>query len=466
MTLLVALLLLIPASPQVVITRDGKRHIGEVTAEGSIVVVQTLAETVRIPEERVLLVFKVPKDAHDALLGRYEQAKKIYEEASAMPAKDPVRRQRLGVALAICQDARDALEVLCRYYDGEEYGYFLKLMRDVPQFMRLIRDGMGSAMAGPVVGGRSGPAVDLDSKRFEFVPPPPAERNWIHEGDLGTGQHAALAALASEEAKEREQAVRRLVSPPAPHALAALLKHWEKETDEKVLTALVEAAWRLDVEPQFKKGLAFLKTETDPKRRYAGADLCKRLNTKGACEFLAETMQAGAITENRARAMYCSAFRKMRAWSADELRESFAKSKDRAMQAEIAKQLGLIRDPKAGPVLRQAMAGWSASPATKTLWGVSYYALEALGKPGIPELILGLGDRSDDVRRCCRQLLKQLTGEWSEENASQFAKWWQQTRAVVEDEERKFWDEQAAKDYPVDPGAFRIFDRKFQEPRN
>lgn len=136
------------------------------------------------------------------------------------------------------------------------------------------------------------------------------------------------------------------------------------------------------------------------------------------------------------------------------------------MQAEICKLLGLLRDPKAVPLLRQAMSVWSANPATKSLWGIAYYAIEAVGKPAIPELIAGLSDRSDDVRRCCRQLLKQLTGEWNEENASQFTKWWQQSRAVVEDEERKFWEEQAAKDHPVDPLAFRIYDRKFQEPRN
>ncbi len=460
-----ALLLLLPGPEQVVITRDGKRLVGEVSREGATFVVKTLVETVQVPEDRVFLIFRDPSEARDEVSAQLDQCKRIYEEAAALPEKDPLRRHRFSVALAKCSETRDLVEILCRYYDTDAHG-FLRLMREIPQFMRLIRDQMGSALAMPVVAGRKGEEVGLEVRRFEFTAPAAPDRTWIHGGDLGTGQGAILAGLAAESPKAREEALKKLVSPPAPHALGAIVRLWEKETDENVLRGVVDACWRLDVEPLFKKkDLAFLKNESDPKRKYAVADLAKRLGTKTACAFLAETLRDGAVTENRTRGMYCSAFRRMRAWAADELKESYLKTSDYKAKGEICKQLGMLRDPKGALVLRLAMSQFAANPGTKVHWGTAYYALELVGKPAMPAAIEAMSDRNDDVRRCGKALAQRFSGE-NEENSQHYVKWWQTYHKIVEDEELKWWAEQATKDYPVDPGAFKYFDRKFQEPRN
>src|SRR5262245_4601981 len=82
----------LPRGVEHVITRDGRMHIGQVTRDGDATVVETPTGKIRIPACDVLMVFETLKQAATLCSSRFDQARRIYEEARQTPERDPLRR--------------------------------------------------------------------------------------------------------------------------------------------------------------------------------------------------------------------------------------------------------------------------------------------------------------------------------------------------------------------------------------
>src|SRR5687767_14953891 len=95
-----ALLLLLQAPPdRTVITREGKIYEGKVTWEGVDVVVTSSKGAVRLPAISVVAEFYTLPEARRGCEARLEQATKLFEEASAKPERDPMRRRQLTISI-------------------------------------------------------------------------------------------------------------------------------------------------------------------------------------------------------------------------------------------------------------------------------------------------------------------------------------------------------------------------------
>lgn len=460
-----ALLVLGPANDRTVITTEGKVHAGTVTREGATVLVVGPSGTLRIPAGRVMAVFSNAAEARGIAAARLEEAKKLFEEAGTMPERDPLRRHKLSVSLDICKETRDLIEVLERGPLAADRGALAGVMRQLPQLMRLLRDAMGSSAVGeesaPAGAGRV-PFERLGSEPRVPDPPPRAGEFTV---DLGTGQVATVRNLGAKEVPARLAAARTLISPPAPHARAALFSAMAKETNPEVLAAIVEALARLDLEPTLKTDLAWALRDRELPRLQSVLQLLRRVGTRPACDFVGECFRESPPADHRSRAAFASAFRRMRPGSLEELRDALLKSKERHVQIEAVRQLGILRDRAAAPVLKVALTAAATGSLPREVLGASVFAFEALGKPAFPVLLEAMNDGSEDVRRHVRALVQRISGE-PIDGVSEATKWWQRNRRVVEEEDLKFWKDQEAKDFPVSPDEFRIYDRKFTDSRN
>ena len=460
-----AVLVLAPAGDRTVITAEGKIHSGTVTREGATVLVSGPSGTLRIPAGKVVAVFSNAPEARAIATGRLEEAKKLFEEAGAMPERDPLRRHKLSVSLEICKETRDLIEILERGSLAGERGALAGVMRQLPQLMRLLRDAMGSSGVGeetaPGGAGRV-PFERLGSEPRVSDPPPRTGEVTV---DLGSGQVAAVRNLGAKELAARLAAARSLISPPAPHARAALCAAMSTETNPEALAAIVEALVRLDLEPTMKSDLAWALQERDWPRLQAVLQLLRRIGTRPACDFVMECFKESPPFDHKGRAAYASAFRRMRPGSLEELRNTLLKTKERQVQVEAVRQLGVLRDRAAAPMLKVAMTAAATGALPRELLGPCVFALETLGKPAFPVLLEAMNDGNDDVRRNARALVQRISGE-PLDGVSEASKWWQRNRKSVEEDELKFWKDQEARDYPVAPDEFRIFDRKFTDSRN
>ena len=447
LALLAALLVLPGPGDQVVLTRDGKRHVGRVTASGAIVIVEGLAGRTEIPAEKVACIFTDPKEAVSRADGLVAQAKKVFETARNLPGRDPERNPRLQSAIDILTQARDIYEALTRYYDGEPWAFLSKSLQAAQQFMRIIRDQKGSDIA-TSAGAEPPSIVPLSSGDYTFTPPPVKERRFAVEGDLGPGQVALLKGLDAEAPQQRAEAIRRLASPPALHALPALLALLEKESHEEVLKVLGEALVVFDLS-SITKSIGWAKKLPEPRKRIFVTALLKLSGDKAAAEFLVDWLVETPPGDDRVRAAICSALRKHRDAAGKEIKDALAKSKDRRVQAEFLKQLGVMGDKRNAPLLVAAIGNYRTTAVV---------GLIDLGKPSLPRVIEGVGMGDAEQKKLCQFVARVVTGTQGN-NSAEFTTWYNQNKKQIDAEEEAFWADQAGKDYPVDPRSFSAYER-------
>jgi len=448
-----------------VVTRDGKILEGTVTREGAVVVVATADGPVRLPAQTVVAIFETYPDARREAASRLGQAKKLFEEATAKPDHDPLRRRLLAVSLDICRETRDLIQILEGHTSATERAELIELMRQLPQLMRLVRDAKGATATAE--GSLDDPIepVPLDSLGLEVKFPSTTQDPTEVKEALGTGQVAMIGELASTEPEARVLAARKLTSPPAPHALPALSKVMQKESDRDVLAALVEAIARLDVEPHLKSEFAWMLGEDELNRRIAIIHLGRRLPSRAACDFLGECFRTRPPTHIQVRVAFASAFRKFRPRSIEVLREALVKSKDVAARAEVVRQLGVLRDRAALPLLKMTLVPAAGAGGSPDLFRVSIFAIESLGKASVPLLVELMGDPNSAIKRQAQALAKRITEE-EVDGIDELQKWWARNRRYVDEDEKEFWKEQEKKDFPVGADEFRIFERRLPDPRD
>lgn len=456
MRLLAAVVLLLAlgvSTDKTVVTRDGKVHEGTVTREGTDVLVTTAKGTVRLPATSVVSIFTTWPEARRLADARFGEATKLFEEASAKSERDALRRRQLIVSLDICAETRDLLELLEKRAPGAERDALAALKLKLFQFMRTLRDAKGATAQADGLADALIDPVKLQGLGLTIEALPEGERATEITDDLGPGQGSALKELASEEAGVRAAAAGKLISPPAPHALAALAKAMQVEKDKDALAAIVLAVARLDVGRRLKTDFAWAHADEDTARRYAVIALARRLPSRTACDFLGDCFRTSPPSDNRMRATFASAFRKLRPASIEELRETFTKSKSRDVQLEALRQLGMMRDRLALPTIKLALG------ASRDHLQVAFNAIERTGGVAIPLVMEMMGDGNDEIRRFARLLAQRITRE-EIDGVSELQKWFAQYRRHIDDDEKDFWKAQEERDFPVGPDEFLIFDRK------
>jgi hypothetical protein len=443
--------LLLSVADHTLLTRDGRRLHGRVSVSGQTVVVEGASGRVEIPAERVLVVYGQPKEAVSRADALYAQAKRAFEDAKALPERDARRNERLQAAIDILSLARDIYEALTRYHDGEDWAFLSKSLSNAMQLMRLCRDQKGSELA--VEAATAPERVPLVSGDYAFQAPPSRLGPRVElKDDLGAGSLAAVRQLEADDPRARVEAARRLASPPAPHAVPAILARLERETHDEVLKTLVETLALFDLSAAPKSMGWVRKVSGGPKRVLLTA-LLKHIGDRGACELLVEWLVETPPQDDRVRAAICSAFRKMRETAHKELRDAMARTKDRRAQGEILKQMGVMGDKRNAATLLQSLPGFKTHAVV---------GLIDLGGPAIPKVCEGIRSADADYKKYCTYVARRVTG-LDRQNAADFEQWYQTSRKSLEEAEEAFWAEQAAKDYPVDPRSFNPYERRIEE---
>jgi hypothetical protein len=442
-----ALLLLIPAGDNVLITKKGEKYEGPVTREPGHYVVETLSGPRRIPEAEVGLVFENVREVTQRADERFREAKRLYEEASQLDESNATRNQKLSLAIETAQGAVTTYQLLLPHYSGASGTSIPNNIQVMMQFIRLCR---GAATTDIVVGSGSATptVVALDPVAFAFTPPAAAsERPWVFAGELGAGLGAAAQGLAHPSPERRVDAVKRLCHPPSPLHLPALLRLLEVEREPSVLRALSDGLGLMD-SAVVAKSLGWVKREADPARRGAVLAILHSSGDRAAFDFLLGWFEDAPPATHPDRAAFASAFRQFHALSIPQLKELLTRNRNPKVQSETIRQLGVIGDKAAGPMLLKTLGSYTKDSAVSLL---------KLGKPNIPILIEGARSHEHETQRICAFFLRKLTGI-QQPNLTHFETWWKTNGKTVQEEERAWWEEQAKKGWAVDPGAFATYD--------
>lgn len=443
----IALILLLLFGDNVLITRKGEKIEGPVAREGGEYVVQTVTGPRRFPESEVALVFESLRDVTQRADERFREAKRLYEEASRLEESNPTRNQKLALAMEIAQGAVATYQHLQPHYGGASHSSIPNSIQVMLQFIRLCRGASTSDVAAGAAGGRAPTAIVLEETAFVFTPPHEGTRPWVVTGDLGSGLNSAAQDLAHVSPERRLAAVKRLTHPPSPLHLSGLLKLLETEQDPKVLLALSEGLAFMDT-PAVLKSLGWAKKETDPARRELAFAVLRGSGDRAAFEFLAAWFEEAPPATHPDRAAFASAFRQFHGLAVPHLKELLTRNRSPRLQTESIRQLGVIGDKAAGPMLLKTLG-----PYTKD----SAISLLKLGKPAIPTLMEGARSHESETRRICLYFLRKLTGV-QQQNMVHFETWWNANRKTVLEEEKSWWEDQGKKDWPVAATAFSTYD--------
>src|SRR6188472_3831047 len=158
-------LLLLLAGDSVLITRKGEKYEGPVTRAGGEYVVQTVTGPRRIPETQVGLVFENLRDVMKGADDRFREAKRLFEEASHLDEANPVRNQKLALAVEIAQGAVGTYQLLQPHYTGSSYATIPNTIQVMMQFVRICRGAATSDLTVSSAGSKSG-VVTLDDAPF------------------------------------------------------------------------------------------------------------------------------------------------------------------------------------------------------------------------------------------------------------------------------------------------------------
>jgi hypothetical protein len=441
------LLALLLAGDNVLITRKGEKYEGPVSRDGSDYVVQTAGGPKRIPEAEVGIVFDNLRDVLQRADERFREAKRLYEEASQMDDANPARNQKLQLAIEIAQGAVGTYQHLQPHYSGPSFSSIPGGIQVMMQFIRLCRGASTSDVAAGAAKAGTSTVVVLDDPAFAFTPPAAAERPWVVAGELGPGLGAAAQDLGHPDAVRRLDAVKRLTHPPSPLHLAGLLRLLETEKDPHVLTALAGGLGFMD-SAIVTKSLGWVKKETEAHRRGAAFSILHASGDRIAFEFLTDWFEEAPPATHPDRAAFASLFRQFHASSIPYLKELLTRNRSPRIQSEAIRQLGVIGDKAAGPMLVKTLGAYAKDSAVSLL---------KLGKPAIPTLLEGARSTDNETRRICHYFLQKFTGI-RQQNLSHFETWWSMNRKTIQEEEKTWWDEQAKKEWQVDPKTFATYD--------
>jgi hypothetical protein len=442
---LLTFLFLLPAGNAVIITKKGEKFEGPVTREGGDYVVQTVTGPRRLPEAEIALVFDTLRDVMQKADDRFGEAKRLFAEAKALDEANPARNQKLALAVEIAQGSVATYQLLQPHYAGST-GTIPGTIQVMMQFIRICRGAATSDLSLPGGSGRTG-TVPLDDTVFSFSPPSRADRAWAVGDELGRGLGAAAQDLSHADAARRLEAVQRLTHPPSPLHLPALLRALEAERDVAVLRAISEGLAFMDTTAVLKS-LGWAKKETDPARRALAFSILRGAGDRPAFDFLVDWFEDAPPATHPDRAAFASAFRQFHALAVPQLKELLTKTRNPRVQVEAIRQLGVIGDKAAGPMLLKTLGSYVKDSAV---------SLMKLGKPAYPTLLEGGRSPTAETHRICLHFLQKFSGV-RQQNLPHFETWWAANRKTVLDEEKAWWDEQAKKGWTVEAAAFATYD--------
>lgn len=443
--LLGLLALLFLPGDNVLITRKGEKFEGAVTREPGVYVVETVTGPRRIPEAEVALTFESLRDVTQRADDRFREAKRMYEDALKLEEANPARNQKLALAIEIAQGSVATYQALQPHYSGSSYASIPNSIQVMMQFVRLCR---GAATSDIAVSAAGTPGlVALDTTPFTFTAPASATRPWALTDELGPGLGAAGQDLAAAATLRRLEAVKRLTHPPSPLHLGALLKLLESEKEPAVLHALAEGLGLMDPVP-ILKSLAWAKRETEPARRHAAFAVLHAMGDRAAFDFLMDWFEESPPSAHADRAAFASAFRQFHGLAVPQLKELLTRNRSPHVQSEAIRQLGVIGDKAAAPMLLKTLGSYTKDSAASLL---------KIGKPGIPTLIEGARSTDTETHRICLAFLRKLTGV-HQQNLVHFESWWATNRKTVQEDEKAWWDEQSKKGWTVEPRAFATYE--------
>ncbi|HVR86436.1 MAG TPA: HEAT repeat domain-containing protein, partial [Planctomycetota bacterium] len=443
---LLASLLLLLGGESVLITKKGEKYEGPISKAGGEYVIQTVTGPRRIPEAEVAIVFENLREVMQRADDRFREAKRLFEEAKAMDEANPVRNQKLALAIEIAQGSVGTYQLLQPHYSGSSSSTIPNAIQLMMQFIRICRGAATSDVSFPAGSGKSG-VVALDDATFAFVPPPQAERTWIYSDELGGGLAAAARDLGHPDAPRRLEAVKRLTHPPSPLHLAGLLKLLESEKDPAILQAVSEGLAFMDT-GLVLKSLGWAKRETDLGKRTLAFSILRGAGDRAAFEFLMDWFEEAPPTTNPDRAAFASLFRQYHALAVPQMKDLLTKSRSPRVQTETIRQLGVIGDRAAGPMLLKALTSYTKDSAVSLL---------KLGKPGYPTLLEGGRSPDAETHRVCLYFLRKFSGI-QQQNLTHFETWWGMNRKSVMEEEKAWWEEQAKKGWAVEPATFATYE--------
>ncbi len=444
---LILSLLLLLAGDSVLITRKGEKYEGPVSKVGGEYVVQTVTGPRRIPETQVGLVFENLRDAMKGADDRFREAKRLFEEASQLDEANPVRNQKLALAVEIAQGAVGTYQFLQPHYTGASYATIPNTIQVMMQFVRICRGAATSDVTLSASGARSG-VVTLDETPFIFSPPETGEaRPWVQADELGGGLVAAAQDLNHPDAVRRLESVKRLTHPPSPLHLSALLRLLETERDAAVLHALSDGLDLMDTGIVLRS-LGWAKKESDASKRTLVFSILRTAGDRAAFDFAMDWFEDAPPATHPDRAAFASLFRQFHAQAIPQLKELLTKNRSPRVQTETIRQLGVIGDKAAAPMLLKTLPNYTKDSAVSLL---------KIGKPGYPTLLDGGRSHDVETHRICLHFLRKFSGI-PQVNLTHFETWWAMNRKTVVDDEKTWWDEQAKKGWHVEPNTFATYD--------
>src|SRR5262245_59052409 len=109
------------AGDNVLITKKGEKFEGPVTRENGTYTVQTITGPRRFPEAEVGITFEKLREVTQRADDRFKEAKRLYEEASQLDEANPVRNQKLTLAIEVAQGAVGTYQYLQPHYTGPSF---------------------------------------------------------------------------------------------------------------------------------------------------------------------------------------------------------------------------------------------------------------------------------------------------------------------------------------------------------
>ncbi len=396
--------LLLLGGESVLITKKGEKYEGPISKAGSDYVIQTITGPKRIPEAEVGIVFESLRDIMQRADDRFREAKRLFEEAKAMDEANPVRNQKLVLAVEISQGSVATYQLLQPHYTGSSYATIPNTIQLMMQFIRICRGAATSDVSLSTGNGKSG-VVTLDDAVFAFSPP------------------------------------------PSPLHLAGLLRLLESEKDVAVLQAASEGLAFMDT-GLVLKSLGWARKETDPGKRAMVFSILRGAGDRAALDFLMDWFEEAPPGTHPDRAAFASLFRQFHAIAVPQLKDLLTKSRSPKVQTETIRQLGVIGDKAGGPMLLKTMASYTKDSAVSLL---------KIGKPAYQTLLEGGRSPDPETHRVCLHFLRKFSGI-RQVNLTHFETWWGMNRKTVLEEEKGWWEEQSKKGWPVEPAAFATYD--------
>lgn len=436
---------LLLAGDGVLLTKKGEKIEGPVTKGPDGYTVETVTGPRRFAEADVALVFETFRDITQKADDRFREAKRLYEEAKGMDEANPARNQKLQLAVEIAQGSVGTYQLLQPHYMGSSYATIPNSIQLMMQFIRLCRGAATSEITMPS-STKSGKVV-LDDTAFTFTPPIPGEKMNAYIEDLGPGLMSAAQDLSHADAARRLEAVKRLTHPPSAFHVSALLKVLEGEKDPAVLHALSDGLGLLDPAPVLKS-ISWAKKETDPVRRGLAFSVLRSAGDRAAFDFLIDWFEDQPPATHAERAAFASLFRQFHVLSVASLKDLLTRNRSPKVQSETIRQLGVIGDKAAGPMLLKTLASYPRDSAA---------SLMKLGKPNYAVLLEGARSSDAETHRICLHFLRTFSGI-RQVNLSHFETWWAMNRKPVADEEKAWWEDQTKRGWPVEAAAFATYD--------